>query len=427
MMLDDRARALGTDIFFKDAQRSGDWCWSRLQGGAPEPYSLVFACSEATATCSCALRERPCVHVRAFVHWIRSIGFEQIAETETLPEWLPLAAAGRQQQFAQHNSDNRLMTAKRRQERLDRASRGLEELKLWLDDLGRRGLATVIAEEPDIFGHMAVRMSDASLVGLSRRLRLLSSLERDPVRWPEQVMGELTLAWMAIRTYERRHGMPELLLDDLEQYLGISVRKEEVYSRGAHLNDVWVVLGKQEAQVERGLDVRRTWLFGRTTHRFVLLVDYAYGQAFPAGFAAGSAWSGTMAFYPSAHPLRALQAGDSAPVVGEEPQIPSGWSVAAFRHAYAASLGKQPWLLVFPGILEGVLPVQTTAGDWFLVDKNGDTVSMPGQDPWYWVLLSMGARERIRVFGEWNGRQFYPITAQAEGFYATRKEGVSVH
>jgi hypothetical protein len=365
--------------------------------------------------------------VRAFVHWIRSIGFEQIAETETLPEWLPLAAAGRQQQFAQHNSDNRLMTAKRRQERLDRASRGLEELKLWLDDLGRRGLATVIAEEPDIFGHMAVRMSDASLVGLSRRLRLLSSLERDPVRWPEQVMGELTLAWMAIRTYERRHGMPELLLDDLEQYLGISVRKEEVYSRGAHLNDVWVVLGKQEAQVERGLDVRRTWLFGRTTHRFVLLVDYAYGQAFPAGFAAGSAWSGTMAFYPSAHPLRALQAGDSAPVVGEEPQIPSGWSVAAFRHAYAASLGKQPWLLVFPGILEGVLPVQTTAGDWFLVDKNGDTVSMPGQDPWYWVLLSMGARERIRVFGEWNGRQFYPITAQAEGFYATRKEGVSVH
>lgn len=416
----DRTRALGTDVFFKEAQRFGEWCWVLLQGGAMHPHRVVFSRSEAAAWCSCVLRDKPCLHERAFVHWVGSTGFESVTAAGVLPEWVPLLAAGKLELSVRSDGHALEQAQKRRRDRLERAHRGLEALTLWLDDLGRRGLATVIAEEPEIFSQMAVRMSDASLVGLSRRLRLLASLERHPVAWPEQVMGELTLAWMAIRAFERRDSIPEPMLDDLERFLGISIRKEAVRSRGMHVQADWLVLGSQQATLEKGLEVRRTWLGSQSNGQFGVLVDYAYADLFPIGLSAGSTWSGSLVFYPSAFPLRAIMLDEGVSNKGGQIQMPAGLSVPNFRIEYAKALGQQPWISVFPGVLDGVQCVQTPSGAWLLVDEAGETLPLAGQDPWCWVLVSVGARERITVFGEWDGRAFTALSAYAEGVFYTR-------
>jgi hypothetical protein len=79
-----------------------------------------------------------------------------------------------------------------------------------------------------------------------------------------------------------------------------------VLETGERLGDDWQVMGVHIAEEER-LVMRRVWLQGRTSDRQALVLDYSHGQAnFEPMLTVGDTLAATLAFYPSAAPMRAL-------------------------------------------------------------------------------------------------------------------------
>ncbi len=103
------------------------------------------------------------------------------------------------------------------------------------------------------------------------------------------------------------------------------------------------------------LRVQRTWLWGLETGRPALLLDFAPpGAPLEPRPAPGMALEASLAFHPSATPLRALVAegGDLDLAPGE---FGSGGANEALR-TVAAAVASNPWLDEWPVVLRSAVP-----------------------------------------------------------------------
>ena len=102
--------------------------------------------------------------------------------------------------------------------------------------------------------------------------------------------------------------LPEAARADVRGLIGWTVARDEVLA-GERTRDRWAVLGRVVEPDERLL-VQRTWLYGLQTRRHALVLAFAAaGQSLdPGGLLAGTVIDASLAFYPSAAPLRALVA-----------------------------------------------------------------------------------------------------------------------
>ncbi|MBL7775437.1 MAG: hypothetical protein JNK89_05510, partial [Saprospiraceae bacterium] len=294
--------------------------------------------------------------------------------------------------------------------RIERAESGFHDLEMWLHDTLRRGLATALSEDPDFFEHIATRLADASLRGLSRNFRLLAALPAGAPEWAGQVTATLAEAALALSAFKRRHQIPPDLVPDLEAYIGIALKKEQVLATGTPAHDRWLVMGALETTVEASLRQRRSWLLGCESGQFALLLEYAHGGLdFLPGFKTGRCVQGPLVFYPSAYPLRALVASDLTPV--ETPaETPAGFSsLEAMATAQAAALGRQPWLEQFPAMLQSVRPYPTRSG-FHLADAAGKSMALENQAAAGWQLLAQSGGHPLAVFGEWRRSGFLALS-----------------
>ncbi|MCW5924157.1 MAG: hypothetical protein KIS77_17680 [Saprospiraceae bacterium] len=414
--LSPRAGLLAQPVFFQKKFIFEKIVFAEMCVGENARHDVAVHLGKKLFRCSCLFQPKPCIHAQALYLLFEREGEQAFVPTVQLPEWagtlLEGATATPLKNAAAEVSAHQ---QQRRLERLERAANGMDDLEAWLLDTARRSLATVVSEHPQWYEGIAARMADASMTGLSRTLRLLAQVPASAPDWAEQMSATLASCYLAVRAFRNRATMPEALLHDLQNFIGIHHKKEEVLANGERVHDVWVVLGQVEEPLEEQLMERRTWLLGSTTKRHALLLEFAFGGGgFPAGLQPGSFEQGTLAFYPSAYPLRVLAVGDFVRLEKKMETLAGFEDFDAFMRVYAAALAAQPWLQIFPAAFSAVVALKQ--GDaFFIVDNRGKLLRLQVKGNEGWRLLALSGGQAVGLFGEWNGAALRPLCAVAEG------------
>ncbi len=410
---DARVSQLAQPRFFLEPGVFQNIIFACLPAGEGLAHRLAMNLETNALYCNCAFRPHRCLHALALRRFYMLFKAE-FSVADGLPGWAQALLAGARGQVLARPADPAAARQQRYSERLERAADGFDDLEGWLLDTIRRGLATSVSEDPKWSESIATRMADASLTGLSRTLRLLGRISSAQPDWAEKTLAGLADSYLALRAFRQRDQLPEPMLADLQNWIGITAKKENVLQAGERLADAWAVMGQAEELVEDKLKVRRTWLLGKTSGRYALLMDYAFGSApFTPGLAPGTVQQGTVAWYPSAWPLRALAFEDFNPLPTMEPF--SGYAdFQSFAQAYAAALGQQPWLSYFPAALLEVT-IFFSHEKLFAVDGAGKRLPLQAAESTIWRLLAVGGGHPVNLFGEWDGTGFTPLTVAAAG------------
>ncbi len=407
-----RPQLLAEMAFFQKRARWELWCWAELPVSIEQTHGVAFNTETGATFCTCSFRPRPCVHAQAFALVVQAHGIQAFEEQSALPEWLPLAVtniSGRSKPAvaALPSADD---------ERTIRIERGLEDLEVWLEDVLQRGIAVCAAEEPHFYLTASTRLADASMRSLSRRLRTAGEAFAQQPDEPEPFVAILADAALAIQAWNRRGRLSEAQRSDLEAFLGFTPRREAVRAAGERLSDTWAVVGVVEESLEASLRERRTWLLGAKSGRFALLQDYAFGaEDFAPTFPPGALVQGTVAYYPSAWPLRALPLEVLETLPERRVKKLPGWHILSdMTGTFARALANHPWLTALPAVLAEVLPMRG-AKIFALADSAGYNIPLGEGDSLGWTLLATSEGYPITVFGEWNGERFRALSAVREG------------
>jgi hypothetical protein len=377
--------------------------WGACTGSAKNPYLTCVELSEPAFRCSCPSRRVPCKHALGLLFLWADGAVPAGEEPEWVRAWLAERAqrARRRAERPEAPRDPEA-AARRAEQRAERVAAGAAELREWLVDRVRGGLAGTGAEE--LYG-VAARMVDAQAPGLASGLRRAAGLIGRGRDWPARLLAELALLHVLAEASTRLSTLPADLAATVRSRLGFPVDTADVLATGERVADEWLVAAVTDEVTER-LTTRRTWLRGQATGRPALVLAFAPpGQQLPRTFPAGHTVRGELAFYPGAAPLRALVADAGDPVRAGRPV---GDSVCAALKSFADALAADPWLERWPLVLADVAPVADGAG-WALVDREGAALPLAERvDPW--PLLAVSAGAPVTVACEWNAAGLRPLT-----------------
>jgi hypothetical protein len=192
--------------------------------------------------------------------------------------------------------------------------------------------------------------------------------------------------------------------------VGFTVPQEQVLAEGEAVVDEWWVVAQRVEQDER-LRTFASWLWGRRSGRWALVLQFAAGaQAVADTLVPGVGQEARLAFWPSAHPLRALVAERLGPPQLLGRSLPPGQTIDALLARQAEALAQQPFLERFPVCLGEVVPVLDATHRWLWVDASG--AALPHRGPEAWVPLALSGGRPLQVVGEWSGRGFVPLLLQ---------------
>jgi hypothetical protein len=408
-------RKLGVPKSWESPGSSDDAIWGECRGSAV--YQVRVDLSDLAVKCSCPSRKHPCKHGIGllFLH------LESALPTAPAPDWVKdwlarRAASTKARKSAgsrEETAPNPEAKAKREKKRLSRVAAGLDALDLWMEDLAREGLAAAGTRPASYWETQAKRMVDAQAPGVAARLRHLSRLPNSSPVWPEKLLeglGRLALLSAAVR---RLDALGEGLAESVRAEVGIPLPQEEVLERGEKVSDAWIVLG-QRTEDEGRLKARRTWLLGKETRRYALILQFAAsGAPFAEGFVSGTVFEGELAFYPGAYPLRAVVRSRMGTATRAE-ELPGHVTLEAFLDHASTATASQPWLERLPVTLEAVVPL-LDGGRWLVRDRDGEVLPLAGGD--HWTLLSLSGGYPVDLAAEWDGDILLPLGVVAEGTY----------
>jgi hypothetical protein len=124
----------------------------------------------------------------------------------------------------------------------------------------------------------------------------------------------------------------------------------------------------------------------------------------------GTSFDAELVYFPGACPQRALVKKQfSAPMSGAS--MPGYPDLSSAHGAYAGALAANPWLETFPLALTAAWPVETSDTQWDVCDSEGRVLPLSAGFPAPWQLIALSGGHSIGLFGEWDGRVFWPLTA----------------
>ncbi|MBW4420738.1 MAG: SWIM zinc finger family protein [Myxacorys californica WJT36-NPBG1] len=397
--------------------------WGECQGSGKNPYRTQIDLREPAFRCTCPSRKFPCKHgLGLFLLLAEQPG--EMVETDPpawVAEWLVSRSQRTEKQAEkqakrQEQTADRIAQAKRAAERQRKVSAGIQELRLWLEDRVRQGLATLPQESYQMWDTIAARMVDAQAPGLAQQLQELAGIIHTGADWSDRVLEQLGRLYLLIEGFEQIETLPTAVQADVRTQLGWSLNQEEVLTGQAY-TDLWLVLGQRTEEEER-LWARRTWLYGIATHTFALLLDFAHGhQPFEQSLLSGACLEAELVFYPSAYPLRALiKTRQEAAALPKPP--PGIEAITEAIATYSKALASCPWLERFPLLLQDVVPRQEEKG-WLLQDQQGVVLPLSRrmEATQGWQLLALSGGYPLSVFGEWDGTFLNVLSVWVEDSY----------
>ena len=299
--------------------------------------------------------------------------------------------------------------ARRARRRSEGVEAGIAQLEAWMDDLVRQGLARAEREPPSFWDQQARRLVDAQAPGLAARVRKLGGLVGTSRNWSERALDELGTLALITQACRRLEALDARLQHDVRRSIGYTLDQQSVVAHGDVVEDDWSVTGEVTTEEEQ-VRMQRAWLFGETSGRTALLLQFAAGSArFAEALVVGTRFRGRLAFWPSAHPQRALVAERLGAAVSDCVP-PAGATIAAALDRFANALGNVPWLEREFVVLANAVVVP---GDpWQLVDETGCLPLVKGAHD---VLLAVGGGQPVPVAAEWDGYELFPVVTWIEG------------
>ena len=398
--------------------------WGECQGSAREPYRTQVDLDEPAFRCSCPSRKFPCKHGLGLMLILASqpAAFAQGAPPPWVAEWLAKRDQGAQQRAARQEraaappdpgaqKQRTAAQARTVAAREAKVAAGVEELGRWLRDLARQGLASAQGRSHSAWESVAARMVDAQAPGLARMVRDLAGVPDSGEGWQERLLERLARLFLLLEGYRRLETLPPDEQADVRAAVGWTQSQDELLA-GAGVRDRWLVLG-QHVEDEEHLRVLRTWLWGATSARPALALNFAApGQPLDRSLVPGTALDADLAFFAGAYPLRALvkqRHGSPGPL----DHMP-GAGVSAATQSYAAALARSPWIERFPLALAGVTPLRQ-GERWLVRDAEGLALPLDRRFARGWRLLALSGGRPLELFGEWDGEALLPLSAWAEG------------
>ncbi|MGW4366105.1 DUF5691 domain-containing protein [Nocardia takedensis] len=298
-----------------------------------------------------------------------------------------------------------------------RVTAGLEELDLWLGDQVRTGLAQTDRSHR-AYEAVAARMVDAQAPGVAAALRQIPTTMATRADWPDRVLGEYARLHLLITAHRRLDDLPEALGASVRTHIGYPTSSESVRARPP-VRDHWMAVGRRVTEEDR-LHTRRTWLLGRATGQWALLVEHSFGTP---EFARTVPEPGAMVdaevhYYPAAAPLRAIWGAQydiaepftTIPVTASDT---TRGTVSDALDAHAQALAADPWLRSWPVLLREVVPV-IDGERWRVVDATGAAVAVAAAEQ-PWRLLGVSGGHPVTLVAEWTADGLTPIAALVGG------------
>lgn len=390
--------------------------WGECQGSGKKPYRTRIDLAEPAFKCSCPSRKFPCKHALALFHLYveDATNFAATDPPDWVIEWFDSRNA-RQEAKAKKAANKTASVdpkaqAKRIANREKKVQGGLAELRLWMHDLVRTGLAQTQSKPRGYFDDMAARLVDAQAPGLARKVRDLSSVAATQADWTTQLATELGQLQLIISTYEKQKNLPEPIRADVRRVVGWTDDQQELAQQEG-VTDQWLALAQHQSTEEK-LRVRKSWLWGQTSGQVALILDFAHGSApFPNTLTAGKKFVGEVVFFPSNFPQRALiKTQESTQNITPEDvgklAICKGFD--AMLGAYATALSHNCWLEDFPVLLSQVTPTMS-AESLTLLDHADCKVPLRAGFANVWPLLAISGGHPVDLIADWNGESLLPL------------------
>ncbi|HEY7198883.1 MAG TPA: SWIM zinc finger family protein [Candidatus Dormibacteraeota bacterium] len=396
--------------------------WGECRGSAAQPYRTCADLGDPAFRCTCPSRKLPCKHALGLLFLVAAqpAAVASGDPPDWVQEWLARRAerAERAARPAGPPADPAAAAedqARRARRREGRVAAGVDELRLWLGDLVRGGMAELPTRPRQFWAQPAARMVDAQAPGLARLVGELGGIPHSGPGWPDRLLTRIGRLHLALEGYRRIDSLPEPLRAELRTVVGFTETRESVVTAGEHVTGRWLVLGRSVREDER-LRVQRTWLQEAGGGRPALVLDFAaLQQPLDPSLVPGTSLRAELAFYPASLPLRALvvdRDDEPAPLDG----IPGAPDSGAALRGFAAALAANPWLDRAPMAIRGVVPVRED-GVVALADAGGARLPLaPG--PAGLVLQAVSGGHPIDVFGEWDGAALTALSAWADGEFS---------
>lgn len=409
------AQPLAVPSRWSGAGVDGGALWGRCVGSGAEPYEVMVDHVEVRFACSCPSRLVPCKHALALLLlWVRG-GVASATPSPNVALWVrrgAAAAPGEPRPAAPDPSVGGPPAVEPspppppgdRDERVARMRAGLAELRRWLHDRMRAGLADPALARYETWDGLAARLVDAQVGGLANRVRRIAGLAGAAPSWHQRVLAELGILGLLADAGLRLGELPDDLADAVAVALGWQVRQAAVLA-GVPETDRWQVLGRSDTREDR-IEVRRIWLRGQRSGRWAMVLSFAaYGQALDTSLPVGSCVEADVFRYPGRTRLRVLLGGRTEPPAPG--QVPLCATVSDACTATGAMVAGEPWLDRVP------LCVRATAapghGRWWLTDGTGMLpLAAPGATLAALAACTAGALHPVTC--EWTPDGLVPLT-----------------
>ena len=404
--------------------------WGLCQGSGKAPYQTQIDLSEPAFKCTCPSRKFPCKHGLGLFLLLcqEPAAFARASAPAWVEEWRANRAKRAEKKDKKEKSEaaaedpeaqgrREADKARRAGNREARVAAGTHELDLWLRDVMRRGLADVQRESYRFWEAMAARMVDSQAPGLARLLREMPGAVAKGPGWEDRLLECLGVLYLAVQGYQRIQSLTPAAQEDLRTLIGWTQDQEQILSQPT-VTDEWFVMGQSQETEER-LRVQRTWLWGTKTEQAALVLDFAHGSApLDVSLTPGTKFKGSVAYFPSAFPLRALVR-EHATFMAVDRWLGKE-SVRAALDACAEVLAQNPWAGRLPVNLAAVTPL-LDGERWLVRDAHGDLLPLNVPPLTGWSLYSFSGGASVGLFGEWEDYALRPLGAWNEQGYLSLK------
>ena len=379
--------------------------------------------------CSCPVNRMPCKHAMGLMVLVAQNPALAKADEppQSLSAWLEKRDGASQARDARKKGEVKdpAAQARRAHQREKNVEKGIEELRRFLQDSVRVGLAESSRRSEDVWNQMQKRLIDAQARGLSRSLDWIRLEMGSKVNWTHSVFRALLRLHALVSAWDNRDNLPAELLDDIRERIGWSKNKDQVLQESAQPGP-WLVMN-HAVRYESGLYSQTVWLLHRHNGRFARVLNFATDfnrDALEGGFHSASLIEGNVYDYSRWSPQRVILQRQSAFEFSEvedwhwlldcaEPNIAN--AIRALQKQRIHHPFQEAWPLLIRD-----LRLVNRSDQLALVDGEQRLLLIDREFKREWQLLSLMGKDSATVFmTSFNGEQVQPwAVLNEQGWFA---------